>query len=243
MYSGTAKAKDQRLWVLDHGFVRLVEAWGSGDVDEGLEAGIIEAARQSTQGAFRGWDKDAKLLRHLFTNNHATPFEFSGMVIEVRAPIFVFREWHRHRTQSYNEMSARYAPLPDLNYMPSVDRILMDGGKNRQAGAVDGSEGIDEQAAKSFQESLNSQYELFEHDYTSALANGVPKELARCGMPVGRYSQMRATTCLRNWLGFLSLRMAPYAQWEIRQYANAVGHIISEQFPQTWKLFEETLEQ
>src|SRR5688572_1581490 len=109
--------------VLDHGYVRFIEAWGKGDAGVN-EAGIIEAARQSTQGSFRGWEQDQKLLGFLFNNKppHATPFEFAGMVIEVQAPIFVFREWHRHRTQSYNEMSARYAPLPDLNYLPTVDR-------------------------------------------------------------------------------------------------------------------------
>lgn len=106
--------------VLDHGFVRLVETWGHGDggvrvdgsgenLGEDCEAGIIEAARQSTQGNFRGWEKDAQLLAFLHNHKHATPFEFAGMVVEVRAPILVFREWHRHRTQSYNEMSARYA--------------------------------------------------------------------------------------------------------------------------------------
>lgn len=98
--------------VLDHGYVRLIEAWGHGDAGEAeyshdssgpvyevqaadYECGIIEAARQSTQGSFRGWEQDEKLLKFLHDNKHNTPFEFSGMIIEVRAPIFVFREWHR----------------------------------------------------------------------------------------------------------------------------------------------------
>ena len=113
--------------VLDHGYVRLVETWGEGDAGV-PEAGIIEAARQSTQGAFRGWESDEKLLAYLHNSQppHATPFEFAGMVIEVQAPIFVFREWHRHRTQSYNEMSARYVPLPVVgaaaSHLVAVDR-------------------------------------------------------------------------------------------------------------------------
>ena len=113
----------QEYKILDHGYIRFVEDWGRGDAGE-TEAGIIEAARQSTQGSFRGWESDEKLLRFLFTGKpqHATPFEFCGMVIEVQAPIFVYREWHRHRTQSYNEMSARYAPLPNNNYTPTIDR-------------------------------------------------------------------------------------------------------------------------
>jgi len=97
--------------VLDNGYVKHIESWGIGEAKE-PESAIIESARQSTQGSFRGWEKDEKLLAYMFNNQHATPFEFCGMTIEVQAPIFVFREWHRHRTQSYNEMSARYAPLP-----------------------------------------------------------------------------------------------------------------------------------
>lgn len=132
-----------KIDVLDHGFVRLIETWGYGDANE-TEAGIIEAARQSTQGSFRGWEQDEKLLGFLFNNKppHATPFEFAGMVIEVKAPIFVFREWHRHRTQSYNEMSARYAPLPNENYIPTIDRIMMgkDATINKQAGTIKGAE-------------------------------------------------------------------------------------------------------
>ena len=239
-----------KIDVLDHGFVRLVESWGGGDFEQldneynvrvkDNECGIIEAARQSTQGSFRGWEKDEKLLKYLFENKHATPFEFSGMVIEVKAPLFVFREWHRHRTQSYNEMSARYAPLPNESYMPTVERLILnskDG--NKQAGAVKGSLSLTEENAKQFQESLQRNYDSFEYSYKASLDCGVPKELARCGMPVGRYSQMRASTNLRNWLGFLTLRMSPQAQWEIRQFANAVAKIIEQEFPRTYSLFAE----
>src|SRR6185295_451000 len=97
--------------VLDRGYVRLVDVWGS-------DRTIIEAARMSTGKGFLGWGDegkpgDEKLLRFLWENKHATPFEMAGATFEIEAPIFVFREWHRHRTQSYNEMSARYTPLPD----------------------------------------------------------------------------------------------------------------------------------
>ena len=230
--------------VLDHGFVRFVESWGGGDayrkqlIDDN-ECGIVEAARQSTQGSFRGWDKDERLLKYLYENKHSTPFEFAGMVIEVKAPMFVFREWHRHRTQSYNEMSARYAPLPNENYIPTLDRLMMNSKENKQAGSMKGSRALTEAEAKVFQSYLGSTYSSFETFYQASLRAGVPKELARCGMPVGRYSQMRATANLRNWIAFLTLRMAPEAQWEIRQYANAVGEIIKKQFPKTWSLFRD----
>lgn len=226
-----------KIKLLDHGFIRKVESWGVGDA--GLaEAGIIEAARQSTQGSFRGWEEDAKLLAFLHNNKHATPFEFAGLVIEVKAPILVFREWHRHRTQSYNEMSARYVPMPNENYVPSIERIMMNaGGTNKQAGTVKGAEVLTKGAATYFRKRLETVYDESQMLYTEALDHGIPKELARLCIPVARYSQMRASANLRNWLAFLTLRMDPAAQWEIRAYANALGEIIAETFPQTWNLF------
>ena len=162
------------------------------------------------------------------------------MVIEVQAPIFVFREWHRHRTQSYNEMSARYTPLPDLYYMPDernvIDRALLQG-VNKQANSVTiPDEGILNRIPNWMQR-LDRFYRMAEAHYKEALEDGIPKELARLVMPVGHYSRMRASANLRNWIAFLTLRMDPKAQYEIRQFANAIGQIVAEQFPQTWKLF------
>ena len=238
-----------QIKVLDHGYVRFVEAWGKGDAglfaefDEvtrqeshDYECGIVEAARQSTQGSFRGWDKDTKLLKYLHDHKHATPFEFAGMVIEVQAPIFVFREWHRHRTQSYNEMSARYSPLPDLYYVPTLERLMMNSGSNKQAQGI--GVPLEDRSAEEFRGALIEGYERCQTTYEAALASGIQKELARCIMPVGHYTRMRASANLRNWLAFLTLRMDPAAQWEIRQFANAVGELVSAHFPRTWSLFE-----
>lgn len=226
-----------RIEVLDHGYVELVESWGS-------DQAIIESARMSTQKGFVGWGDaekpgDEKLLGYLWRNKHSTPFEFAGFVVEVQAPIFVFREWHRHRTQSFTEASARYAPLPALDYVPTMDRVLADGGTNKQAGAAAGARKVDEVAAKAWLRKVKSRYDQAEQDYTYALADGVPKELARILLPVGRYSKMRAQANLRNWLHFLGLRMAPNAQWEIRQYANAVASIVESLYPRTYALFSE----
>jgi thymidylate synthase (FAD) len=227
-----------RIDLLDHGYIRFVEDWGKGDAGE-AEAGIIEAARQSTAGSFRGWEHDAKLLRHLYDNKHSTPFEFAGMIIEVKAPIFVFREWHRHRTQAYNEMSARYTPLPDENYVPTVDRLMLGSdGTNKQAGVATGAGVLTRDDAIIFRDKLIASYQDTQDLYRTGLEWGVPKELARLPVPVARYSKMRAATSLRCWLMFLTLRMDPAAQWEIRQYANAVGYIIAARFPQTWALFK-----
>jgi len=227
--------------ILDHGYLRLVETWGRGDA--GLaEAGIVEAARQSTQGSFRGWDTDKKLLETLFSSKpqHASPFEFAGMVIEVQAPIFVFREWHRHRTQSYNEMSARYAPLPDLNYIPTIERLMIGAvaTSNKQAQGVKGAKPMTEKTASIYRESLSEEYIDAQRFYEWSLENGVPKELARVHLPVGRYSRMRAVANVRNWFAFLTLRLDPMAQWETRQYAAAIADIMSKEFPQTYSLFQ-----
>lgn len=222
---------------LDHGYVKFIESWGRGEADE-KEAAIIEAARQSTQGSFRGWETDEKLLSFMYNNKHSTPFEFCGMTIEVQAPIFVFREWHRHRTQSYNEMSARYSPLPDINYIPEIDRLFLTQANNTQAQAVNNQE-LHKTDADLWQRRIGEFYIECENLYQAGLKMGIPKELARIILPVGRYSRMRATANLRNWLAFLTLRMNPNAQYEIRVFANAVSEIIKQEFPRTFALFNQ----
>lgn len=168
-------------------------------------------------------------------SGNSTPFEFAGMTIEVQAPIFVFREWHRHRTQSYSEASARYAPLPDVNYVPSVERLMMQNGANKQAASTGAT--LVQSEAEWFQRKLREHYAACETLYQAALASGVPKELARAHLPVGRYSKMRASTDLWNWLKFLKLREASNAQHEIRVYANAVNTLLTEKFPRTMALY------
>lgn len=228
----------EKVKVLDHGYVQLVEAWGSDEQ-------IIAAARMSTSGGFHGWGAperpgDEKLLRFLYEHKHSTPFEMAGLIIEVQAPIFVFREWHRHRTQSYNEMSARYTPLPDVNYMPTVERCMVVSGHNKQSGGTGAI--ISHSGALAWLSRLEKLYTHAQEVYALGLAIGIPKELARCAVPVARYSRMRASANLRNWLAFLTLRSdytedGKAAQWEIRQFANEVGKLISQAFPRTFALF------
>lgn len=213
--------------VLDHGHVRLIEAWGSDEQ-------IIRAARQSTDKGFQGWPEDERLLGYLYRHKHMTPFEMAGMVIEVQAPIFVFREWHRHRTQSYNEMSGRYVQLPDLTYLPSIERLSAGGqsATNKQASgaAFDAPEEAREIVAQAHLEARAH--------YEHLLTMGVAKELARVVLPVAQYSRMWASANLRNWLAFLDLRLPENAQWEIRQYADAVLGLVRDRFPRTAALFE-----
>lgn len=261
----------ERINILDHGYIQLVEHWGSDEQ-------IIRSARMSTDKGFLGWgplDKDCsvckgtgkgrecgdgsyeicqncrgtgkapgdeKLLRFLWENAHSTPFEVAGLTIEVQAPIFVFREWHRHRVPfGYNELSARYTPLPDVNYVPSLERCMLGSdGKNKQAGTIKDAEVLHPDEAELWRQDLEAFYAKAEAFYQRGLKIGLPKELARVCVPVGRYSRMRATGNLRGWLAFLKLRTAPGAQWEIRQFANVLGkQIISSLFPRTWELFAE----
>lgn len=219
--------------VLDQGYVRLIDSWGS-------DSSIIEAARMSTGKGFQGWDEDHKLLAYLYRHKHMTPFEMCGLTIEVKAPIFVFREWHRHRVPfSYNEMSARYVPLPNENYLPSLDDLIKRSAdaattSNRQAS---GTRPCNAHDAQIFISALKDLYAQAQTVYQFGLDVGIPKELARLPMPVARYSRMRASANTRGWLAFLTLRMAPNAQWEIRQYANAVAALVEQVFPRTWGLF------
>jgi thymidylate synthase (FAD) len=184
---------------------------------------------------------DEKLLRYLWENKHQTPFEMAGITIEVQAPIFVFREWHRHRVPfGYNELSARYTPMPNLNYVPAADRCFAGGGHlTKQAGTVAGAELLTEENANRWRALVAKFYDDAEELYQRGLGIGLPKELARVVVPVGRYSRMRATGNLRGWLGFLALRTHPTAQWEIRQFALALQTILAERFPRTLELFAE----
>lgn len=224
--------------ILDHGYVEFIESWGS-------DERIVEAARMSTAKGFLGWGTpeapgDEKLLGYLWRNKHATPFEMAGLIIEVKAPIFVFREWHRHRTQSYNEMSARYIPMPNENFAPAPETMIeIPGSSSKQAGTIKDAEALTHESALEWLQEVADYYDHGERVYQSGLTRGVRKEHARIVIPVSRYSRMRASANLRNWLAFLSLRMDPAAQWEIRQYAAAVGEIIATQFPRTWALFQE----
>jgi len=227
-------AKGFRQWAAYHECTQCLDSWLPMNIDDPLDRRTCPVCGLAMICKLRG---DGGLLAYLSDNKHSTPFEMAGMVIEVQAPIMVFREWHRHRTQSYNEMSGRYIPLPDVNYVPTVERLLINSKTNKQAGTVKGAAELTEEDSAEYQRELDWVWKAQEAFYQRWLKRGVPKELARVHIGVGRYSRMRACANLRNWLAFLTLRMDEKAQWEIRQYANAVGGIIAEKFPKTWGLF------
>jgi thymidylate synthase (FAD) len=179
---------------------------------------------------------DLGMLDYLYRNKHMTPFECGGeMLIEVQAPIFVIREWHRHRTQSYNEASARYAKMLDVHYVPDESRIQRQSANNKQgSGDV-----FDPLYADAVIQDLRREQRMVYKNYDTLVSEGVSREIARINTPVSRYSKMRAKTDLRSWLGFLLLRMPSNAQWEIRQYASAVASLIQRIWPRTYDLFVE----
>lgn len=220
--------------VLDHGYVKLVDVWGS-------DERIVEGARMSSGKGFQGWGTpekpgDEKLLRYLWEHKHTSPFEQAGFSIEVQAPIMVFREWHRHRTQSYNEMSARYVQMPNLHYIPDSSRVKAQSKTNKQA---TGPEELSPEITQEFLRRIKEEQDIIYANYQWAIDNGIAREIARLNTPVSRYSRMVASANLLNWLKFLGLRLPANAQWEIRQYAEAVEKIVSERFPRTWGLFKE----
>lgn len=180
---------------------------------------------------------DEKLLRHLYKNNHTSPFEMCEITFEVQAPIFVFREWHRHRTQSYNEFSARYSKLPAMFYIPSRERMRasVQSTSNKQSSQ----EGFSDEKVDWLRNEFNAAYLSAAVRYETLLNQGVAKEIARLVMPVATYSKMRAKANLLNWIRFLRLRMPNTAQYEIRQYAWEIYHILSDLYPRTMSLFRE----
>lgn len=182
---------------------------------------------------------DEKLLEYLFSNGHTTPFEMCELHVEVCAPILTFRQWHRHRTMSYNEQSARYGPLPDLFYVPDETRLAASfkASANKQASGKGNDFGPIEFAE--MERRIGAEQIDDRRYYEERLDIGMAPELARLNVPVSQYSKCRVKTDLHNWLGFLRLRMHEHAQYEIRVYAEAVGKLIAALWPRTWALFEE----
>jgi thymidylate synthase (FAD) len=179
--------------------------------------------------------KDSDLLEYLYANQHMTPFEMVEVKFEIKAPLVVFREWHRHRTQSYNEFSARYAVMPNEHYVPEPGRIAKQSKSNKQGSG----DTFSLEDAIEICSDLSNEQEAVYQNYDRLIGMGVANEIARLNTPVSRYSKMTAKTDLRNWLSFLSLRMELSAQKEIRQFANAVAVSIKTLYPRTFKLWQE----
>lgn len=224
--------KGHRIDVLDHGFVRLVDSMGS-------DLSIVRAARVSHAADWRAGeneDKDERLIRYLLRNRHSTPFEAVTFTFEVKAPIFVIRQWHRHRTWSYNEVSARYTELNEGYYIPDANKITGQSRDNKQArDAVELPNSAD--IARIIDSSCSHSFQI----YDSLLRKGCPRELARSVLPVAAYTRMFATVNLHNLLHFLQLRLHLHAQYEIRIYAEALARLVSFVVPVTMTAVSEAM--
>jgi thymidylate synthase (FAD) len=259
--------RGHEIKILDHGYVKLIDYMGSDeaiveaarmstgrgfvsweayrrckrcdilkgesliDSDIGYCAGFGVDVTHDWQEFPRG---DLGLLETMYKNKHSTPFEFGTLHIEVQAPLMVFREWHRHRTWGYSEFSARYSQMPDLHYVPDESRVQLQSKSNKQGSSHE----VHDDAARFLNDITKQQSDVY-RSYDAWVGQGVAKEVARLNTPVSRYSKMRGIVNLRNALAFLLLRKAPAAQFEIRQYADAVGEMVKAIWPRTYDLFVE----
>lgn len=217
--------------------VELIDVMGS-------DTTIARAAWISTGPDEREKDEGrvGGLLRYLMSHRHGTPFEHTSVTFRVHAPIMVFREWHRHRVQAYNEQSGRYTQFDPVFYLPSEERPLVNVGTSARPQMGHG----DPDLLAGVQDDLMDAYEASWSSYQKLLARGVANEVARLVIPVGMYSSMYATANLRGWLHFLGLRTSEdhatfqgHPQWEIVQAANQVEEHLTKHFPLTMRLFNE----
>lgn len=216
--------------LLNHGLVRLVDSMGS-------DLSVVRSARVSYNAVMRAGEdegKDAKLLNYLLKHKHTSPFECVTFTFEVKAPIFVFRQWHRHRTWAFSEISARYAVLPEEFYIPDVSQITHQSKANKQ-------QRTDEEHpnAELIQAIITEASGAAFDTYRDLLDFGCPRELARSVLPVNTYSHMFATVNLLNLFKFLTLRVHAHSQYEIRVYADAMLGLIEPIVPCSVAAFKE----
>lgn len=218
--------------VLDYGFVELIDKMGS-------DYRILESARVSTGSEpIKGDDKDRGLIRYMYRNQHVSPFEQCQFTFKVKAPIFVFRQWHRHRTQSYSEQSGRYTEFQPEFYKPVKWRLQSKTNHQGSQGELELFE--NEQVGYEYDYAMKDVYEF----YNKLTDMGIAKELARNIIPVAQYSTMYVTIDLRNLFHFLELRLHAHAQYEIRVYAEAMLEILKSlpEFKWSVEIFEDELE-
>jgi thymidylate synthase (FAD) len=213
------------LAVLDRGFVKLVDHMGS-------DLSVVNAARVSFGKRKEVFDEaDSKLIEYLADHDHTSPFRHTSITFHVKAPIFVFRQWMKHRISSeFNEISGRYVEFPeDEFFVPETFRRQAKVNKQGSEGRVDGPEG--EQASEVFLAACRNAVT----QYKQLIALGVCREQARCILPLGLYSEVYWTVSLQAAAHFIRLRTDGHAQWEIQQYAHAVRRLVEELYPNSLK--------
>ena len=220
------------LPVLDHGFVRVVDYMGD-------DAAVVQAARVSYGRGTRKTSEDAGLIRYLMRHRHTTPFEMAELKLHVKLPIFVARQWIRHRMASVNEYSARYSILDREFYLPAPEHLAAQSASNRQGRgdvlpAEQAAAVIDLLRADAERTYASYAWMLNEGEGADPDRAGVARELARMDLTLNTYTQWYWKTDLHNLLSFLHLRADPHAQHEIRVYAEAIATVVEAWVPQTF---------
>jgi thymidylate synthase (FAD) len=218
---------DSTIRVLDHGFVRLDGAMAD-------DLSVVNGARVSFARRKDEMDEsDEGLIRFLMRERHGTPFEHNAFRFHVRCPIFVAREWFRHRVGSFNEFSMRYARASDEFYVPAPEDVRTQVGK---PGAY-AFEPVSDELAEQARERLREVYDIAYRTYQELVDAGVAREVARAALPVGAYTEFYWTVNARSLMNFVSLRSSETAQREIRRYAEACERFLEEQMPVTYAAF------
>jgi thymidylate synthase (FAD) len=223
----TDVSTENTIRVLDHGFVRLDGAMAD-------DLSVVNGARVSFARRKEEMDaSDEGLIRFLMRDRHGSPFEHNAFRFHIRCPIFVAREWFRHRIGSFNEFSMRYAKATDDFYVPEAADVRTQVGK---PGAYS-FEPVDDELAEETRRELQAVYDEAYAAYARLVEKGVARELARSVMPVGAYTQFYWTVNARALMNFVSLRNSEFAQLEIRRYAEAVETFFAEKMPLTHAAF------
>lgn len=221
--------------VLDHGFIRVIDYMGD-------DTAITQAARVSYGEGTKSVNDDRGLIRYLMRQWHSTPFEMCEIKLHVKLPIFVARQWIRHRTANVNEYSARYSILDREFYIPAAEQLAVQSSVNKQGRA----EVLNPEQAREIQEWLiresGKAYDGY-IDVSKPVEDGghygLARELARMNLPTNIYTQWYWKVDLHNLLHFLRLRADAHAQWEIRQYANVICELVKAWVPHTYEAFED----
>lgn len=237
--------------VLDHGFVKLLNISGparrvvsDNTGDCAFDADDIDPANSARlsfgqHNSERSREENLKLVEYLIKNRHTTPLEMIQIYLEMKLPIFVARQFVRHRTVSINEISARYTKLPEEWYIPDPSIVGKKSKSNKQGRTIIQDNDIAIKiVALQFCDDLDKQCKSSYEQYLNYIQQGIPNELARCFLHVNHYTHWIWSQDLWNMMNFLRLRMHSHAQWEAQQYGNAIFNLIKLQLPNCMNLFE-----
>lgn len=220
---------DKFIKCLDKGFVRLIDSMGDDEA-------IVQAARVSYGSGTKSYREDRGLIRYLMRNKHTSPFEMVEFKFHVKLPIFVARQWIRHRTANVNELSGRYSQMTDEFYLPDFSQIRHQSDNNKQ-GRSDVQ--LDGETADSVIQRMQQSHKHSYDEYQSYLQDDLARELARINLPLSTYTEWYWKIDLHNLFHFLKLRLDEHAQYEIRVYAEAIAEILRGIVPIAYEAFED----